>query len=54
MEISAANFTSEAEYLAYLASDTYAANPSGIEIDADAYIARYRGGVPRAELVRID
>ncbi|HWP29506.1 MAG TPA: VOC family protein [Chloroflexota bacterium] len=53
VEISAPNFDSEAEYLAYFASDTYAANPSGIEIDAEAYIARYRSGVPKAELVRI-
>ena len=54
VELSAANFESEAEYLAYMASATYAANPSGIEIDADAYIARYRAGTPKAELVRID
>ena len=52
VEISAANFTTEVDYLAYMASDVYAANPSGIEIDADEYIARYRGGVPMAELVR--
>ena len=53
VELSAANFETEAEYLAYMASDVYAANPSGLEIDADAYIARYRAGVPKAELVRI-
>ena len=52
--ISDANFDTEVEYLAYLASDTYRANPSGLEIDADEYVARYRRGVPQAELVRID
>ena len=54
VELSAANFDTEAEYLAYLASDAYRANPSGLEIDADEYVARYRRGVPQAELVRID
>ena len=54
VELSAANFATEAEYLDYLASDTYRSNPSGPEIDADAYVARYRSGVPPAELVRID
>jgi len=54
VEFSGANFDTEAEYLAYFASESYRRNPSGIEIDADAYIARYRGGTPKAELVRID
>jgi catechol 2,3-dioxygenase-like lactoylglutathione lyase family enzyme len=54
VELSAANFDTETEYLAYLASDAYRANPSGLEIDADEYVARYRRGVPQAELVRID
>lgn len=54
VEFSGANFDTEAEYLAYFTSDSYRNNPSGIEIDADAYIARYRSGTPKAELVRID
>lgn len=54
VEFSGANFDTEAEYLAYFTSESYRNNPSGIEIDADAYIARYRGGMPKADLVRID
>jgi catechol 2,3-dioxygenase-like lactoylglutathione lyase family enzyme len=54
VEFSGANFDTEAEYLAYFASESYRRNPSGIEIDAEAYMARYRGGTPKAELVRID
>jgi catechol 2,3-dioxygenase-like lactoylglutathione lyase family enzyme len=54
VELSAANFDTEAEYLAYLASDAYHKNPSGLEINADEYVARYRRGVPQAELVRIE
>jgi len=54
VEFSGANFDTEAEYLAYFTSDSYRRNPSGIEIDAEAYIARYRSGTPKAELVRID
>ena len=54
VELSAANFDTEAEYLAYLASDAYRQNPSGLEIDADEYLARFRRGVPQMELVRIE
>lgn len=54
VEFSGPNFDSEADYLAYFTSESYRRNPSGIEIDAEAYIARYRAGTPKAELVRID
>lgn len=53
VEISANNFATVEEYKAYFASESYKRNPSGIEIDADAYIARYRNGTPLAELVKI-
>lgn len=53
VELSANNFTTVGEYLGYFKTDSYQKNPSGIEIDADAYIARYRSGTPLAELVRI-
>lgn len=53
VELSGPNFETEREYLAYFESDTYRRNPSGIEIDPDAYVARFRSGVPLAELVRI-
>jgi len=54
VEFSGANFDTEADFLAYFASESYRRNPSGIEIDAEDYIARYRAGTPKAELVRID
>jgi catechol 2,3-dioxygenase-like lactoylglutathione lyase family enzyme len=53
VELSAANFETQEAYMAYFKSESYRRNPSGIEIDADAYIARYRTGVPLDELVRI-
>ncbi len=53
VELSSSNFETQADYLAYFTSESYRRNPSGIEIDADAYIARYRSGVPLAELVKI-
>ena len=53
VEISANNFATLSQYKAYFESESYRRNPSGIEIDADAYIARYRAGTPLAELVRI-
>ena len=53
VELSANNFSTSEEYMAYFSSDSYRVNPSGIDIDADAYVARYRSGVPLEELVRI-
>ena len=53
VELSAANFPSADEYIAFMASPAFAANPSGIAIDADEYIARYRNGIPLHELVRL-
>ncbi len=53
VELSAANFVNETDYLAYFKSESYAKNISGIEIDPAAYVARYRAGTPQAALVRI-
>lgn len=53
VELSANNFATVGEYLGYFKTESYQTNPSGIEIDADAYIARYRSGVPLTELVKI-
>jgi hypothetical protein len=52
VELSAANYVNEADYLAYFKSESYAKNISGIEIDPAEYVARFRAGVPQAELVR--
>mgnify|MGYP003346511697 CR=1 FL=1 len=53
VELSSANFVKEADYLAYFKSEAYAKNISGIEIDAAAYVKRYRDGVTQEELVKI-
>lgn len=53
VELSANNFETVEAYRAFFASEGYRRNPSGIEIDPDAYIARYRSGTPLAELVAI-
>lgn len=53
VELSANNFATLQGYQAYFTSDAYRRNPSGIEIDADAYIGRYRDGVSLEELVKI-
>lgn len=46
MELSSANFVNEADYLAYFRSASFAKNISGIEIDAAAYVAKFRAGTP--------
>ncbi len=53
VELSANNFAAVEDYLAYFQSDAYKRNPSGIAIDPDAYVARFRSGVPLHDLVRI-
>jgi catechol 2,3-dioxygenase-like lactoylglutathione lyase family enzyme len=54
VEMSAVNFATEAEYLAYYRSDTYRRNISGIEIDPEEYVARFRAGTSQEQLVRIE
>jgi hypothetical protein len=53
VELSAVNFIDEKDYLAYYSSESYRKNVSGIPVDADTYVARYRAGTAQAELVRI-
>lgn len=53
VELSGPNFATETEYLAYFKSEAYRRNPSGIDVDPEAYVGRYRAGVPQAELVLI-
>ena len=53
VELSGPNFDTEAEYLAYFESDSYKRNPSGIEIDVEEYVGRFKSGVPKSELVKI-
>ena len=52
-EMTSTNFPTEEEYLAYFSSDSFKKNISGIEINAEDYIARYRAGMPQSELVKI-
>lgn len=53
VELSANNFATLEEYRGYFESESYRRNPSGIEIDADEYIGRFKRGTPLADLVRI-
>jgi catechol 2,3-dioxygenase-like lactoylglutathione lyase family enzyme len=53
VELSCVNFVKEADYLAYFATTAYRKNISGIAIDPDEYIARFRNGTPQEELVRL-
>jgi len=51
VELSASNFEIEKDYLAYIASETFKKNPSGMEIDVVDYVQRFRSGTPQNELV---
>ncbi len=53
MEISGPNFATEAEYRAYFETESFRRNPRGVAIDPDEFAAKFRAGVPQAELVRV-
>jgi catechol 2,3-dioxygenase-like lactoylglutathione lyase family enzyme len=53
MEISGPNFATEAEFRASIQSEAFRRNPRGIVIDPDQFAAKFRSGMPQAELVRI-
>ena len=53
VELSCSNFPTLEEKLRFVQSDAFKRNISGIEIDPREYIARFRSGIPQAELVKI-
>jgi catechol 2,3-dioxygenase-like lactoylglutathione lyase family enzyme len=53
MEISGPNLATEADYRAYFETDSFRSNPRGVAIDPDEFVAKFRSGVPQADLVRI-
>ena len=53
VEFSGPNYETEEEYLGYMSSEAFRNNPSGIEIDVEEYVTRFKSGVPQSELVRI-
>ena len=52
-EMNCVNFATEEEFFAYFKTEAYKKNVSGIVIDAEDFIVRYRSGIPRKELVKI-
>lgn len=53
MEISGPNFATEAEYRAYVQTDSFRRNPRGVPVDPGELLARLRAGASQAELIRI-
>ena len=53
VELSAMNFPTETEYSTFVTSEAFKKNISGLAIDADDFVSRYRSGVPQAELIRL-
>ena len=46
VEFSCANFATTEEEVAFMSGPVFAANPSGLELDPDRFVARYRAGDP--------
>ena len=51
VELQIDNFATAEEGQAWMLSPAFARNPIGVEYDPDALVARFRSGVPVAELV---
>lgn len=51
VELCIMNFETQAEIAAFAATPAFKANPSGISLQLDDFIARYRAGVPKEELL---
>ena len=47
------NFKKEEDFRAYFQTEEYKNNISGIPIDPEDYINRYRAGTPQEELIKI-
>lgn len=53
VELSAANFAAEQDFIAFMKSAAYAANPAGHLVDPAALVRRWRAGEAAADIVRI-
>lgn len=53
IEFTTSNFPTLEEELAFMASPVFAANPSGVELDAAEFAARYHAGEPRESLLSL-
>ncbi len=52
-EMNCVNFATEEGFFGYFETEAYKKNVSGIEIDPEEYIGRYRSGTPGEDLVKI-
>lgn len=54
VELCANNFDTPERLFGFINSDAFKRNPSGIDVDARAFIARFRGGEPLEQLLRLE
>jgi len=54
IEFTTSNFATLEEELAFMASPVFATNPSGVELDAEQFAARYHSGEPRESLLGLE
>ena len=54
VEFSCPNFATNQEEEEFMAGPVFAANPSGLELDPERFVARFHAGDPKGELLRLD
>ena len=47
VELFGSDFDTEEEYLGYFKTESFAKNPSGIDVDPEEFVGRFRNGVPQ-------
>ena len=52
--LTAQNIPTYETMTAFMQSDGFKANPSGIELEAETFVARFKSGVDITELLRLD
>ena len=53
VEITAQNHPSLEAMRTFMGSDAFKKNPSGVEIDPEAFVGLFKSGTPVAELVKL-
>lgn len=54
VELCSNNFDTAERLFGFINSDAFRRNPSGVDVDARAFLERYRGGEPLEQLLRVE
>ena len=53
VELFGSNFDTEEEYLGYFKTESFSENHTGIDVDPEEFVRRFRSGAPQSNLLKI-